>query len=152
MPVSGAFLQLLRASARVAGERVPRFRARIARRPTVRITKVNTRMCPRTSRVGIFLRGLLHLGSFFCLVMDGVPWELDQLPRGQYIDPEGDLFGSPPVRKRRTRKTKDAPLGTISESTTDVDDDDGHSPSSTGGKVQRAQINTLAKMLSALRR
>lgn len=97
--------------------------------------------------------------------MDGVPWELDELPRGQYIDPEGDLFGSPPVRKQRTRKTKEAgpaALGTISErpkidvavSTTDVDDDsgDGPGPPSPGGKVQRGQINTLAKMLSALRR
>ncbi|KAF9014424.1 hypothetical protein BDZ89DRAFT_1142306 [Hymenopellis radicata] len=54
-------------------------------------------------------------------------------------------------RRRRTRKTKDAPLGTISErlkidvavSTTDVD---GHSLSSTGGKVQRAQINMLTNM------
>jgi hypothetical protein len=36
--------------------------------------------------------------------MDGVPWELDQLPRGQHPNPVGDIFGSPPVRKQRSRK------------------------------------------------
>ena len=48
--------------------------------------------------------------------MDGVPWELGQLPRGQYPDPVGDIFGSPPVRKQRTRKSpKDLKLDTITE-------------------------------------
>jgi serine/threonine protein kinase len=37
-------------------------------------------------------------------IMDGVPWELDQLPRGQHPNPVGDIFGSPPVRKQRSRK------------------------------------------------
>ncbi|KAJ7647525.1 kinase-like domain-containing protein [Roridomyces roridus] len=105
-------------------------------------------------------------------MMDGVPWELDQLPRGQYPNPpEGDIFGSPPVRQARTRKPKDLQLGTIAErpppasqkspefqrrdamtSTTDLaglpHDEDGEGPK----KVPKAQINALAKMLSALRR
>ncbi|KIY65667.1 Pkinase-domain-containing protein [Cylindrobasidium torrendii FP15055 ss-10] len=94
-------------------------------------------------------------------IMDGVPWELDELPRGQYVDTDGDLFGTPPVRKRRTRKGKDAPLGTISErpkidvavAAGEVVSDDDTSPGGTpSGKAQRGQINTLAKMLSALRR
>lgn len=98
--------------------------------------------------------------------MNGVPWELDQLPRGQHPNPVGDIFGSPPVRKQRTRKPKDVKLDTITErpansgaqktlqyqrqdastSTTDLSDGDGCK------KVQRGQINALAKMLSALRR
>ncbi|KAF8868082.1 kinase-like domain-containing protein [Infundibulicybe gibba] len=48
-------------------------------------------------------------------LMNGVPWELDQLPRGQHPNPVGDIFGSPPVRKQRTRKPKDPKLGTITE-------------------------------------
>ncbi|TFK44538.1 hypothetical protein BDQ12DRAFT_593580 [Crucibulum laeve] len=107
-------------------------------------------------------------------IMNGVPWELDQLPRGQHPNPVGDIFGSPPVRKQRTRKPKDIKLDTITErppgsangpkspenlrrdastSTTDLsglsagkDDVDGVK------KVQKGQINALAKMLSALRR
>jgi len=110
-------------------------------------------------------------------IMDGVPWELGQLPRGQHPSPVGDIFGSPPIRKQRTRKPpKDLKLDTITErpagpasqkspdyqrrdastSTTDLD----AQPSSAGGKddidgvkkVQKGQINALAKMLSALRR
>jgi len=106
--------------------------------------------------------------------MDGVPWELDQLPRGQHPNPVGDIFGSPPVRKQLTRKPKDLKLDTITErplhptsqkspeylrrdastSTTDLGGvfpngkDDGDSVK----KVQKGQINALAKMLSALRR
>jgi len=103
--------------------------------------------------------------------MNGVPWELDQLPRAQHPNPIGDIFGSPPVRKQRTRKPKDVKLDTISErpgqvaarklpdsqrrdastSTTDLanagkDEGEGFK------KVQKGQINALAKMLSALRR
>ncbi|KAJ6593672.1 hypothetical protein B0H19DRAFT_1091503 [Mycena capillaripes] len=103
-------------------------------------------------------------------IMNGVPWELDQLPRGQYPNPVGDIFGSPPVRQPRTRKPKDLQLGTIAErppasqkspdfqqrdaatSTTDLSgsprEEDGDGPK----KVPKAQINALAKMLSALRR
>jgi serine/threonine protein kinase len=105
-------------------------------------------------------------------IMNGVPWELGQLPRGQYPDPVGDIFGSPPVRQPRTRKPKDLQLGTIAErppasqkspdfqrrdaatSTTDLSvpgsprEEDGDGPK----KVPKAQINALAKMLSALRR
>lgn len=102
--------------------------------------------------------------------MNGVPWELDQLPRGQHPNPVGDIFGAPPVRKQRTKKAKDPKLDTITErasnlapgksseaqrrdastSTTDLgggkDEGDGVK------KVQKGQITALAKMLSALRR
>jgi len=110
--------------------------------------------------------------------MDHVPWELTQLPRGQHPNPD---FGKPPVRKARTRKAKDTPLGTINERATTTDklpelrqdaststtDLGGASSRAHGGgthgggsdddwgnhkKVQRGQINALAKMLSALRR
>lgn len=92
--------------------------------------------------------------------MNGVPWELDLLPRGQYPDP------SPaPPRKQRTRKPKDTKLDTITErppglrkdamtSTSDLTSANGGDGDSTGGvkKVHKGQINALAKMLSALRR
>ena len=105
--------------------------------------------------------------------MNGVPWELDQLPRAQHPNPIGDIFGAPPVRKQRTRKPKDVKLDTINErpgqvaarkpdtqrrdastSTTDlgtpsVGKDEGEGFNK---KVQKGQINALAKMLSALRR
>jgi hypothetical protein len=102
--------------------------------------------------------------------MNGVPWELAQLPRGQYTgNPEGDIFGSPPIRQPRTRKPKDLQLSTITErpvaaaprspelvrrdaatSTTDltIGSEEGDGPK----KVPKGQINALAKMLSALRR
>jgi len=105
-------------------------------------------------------------------LMNGVPWELAQLPRGQHPNPVGDIFGSPPVRKQRTRKPKDLKLDTITErpptgqkvspealrrdastSTTDLAKqvkEDGDGPKK--GIVQKGQINALAKMLSALRR
>lgn len=117
--------------------------------------------------------------------MNGVPWELDQVPRGQYPNaPTGDIFGQPPARKQRTRKPKDAMLDTITErpgnatankgvnvagagalsvddsvrrdastSTTDLDGLAGSKDEVDGAKkVQKGQINALAKMLSALRR
>ncbi|KAF9467294.1 hypothetical protein BDZ94DRAFT_1156439 [Collybia nuda] len=104
-------------------------------------------------------------------IMNGVPWELDQLPRGQHPNPVGDIFGSPPVRKARTRKPKDATLDTITErppnfgasklesqrrdaatSTTDLSGLGGGKEDGDGiKKVQKGQINALAKMLSALR-
>jgi len=107
--------------------------------------------------------------------MDGVPWELCQLPRGQHPNPVGDIFGSPPVRKQRTRKPpKDLKLDTITErpaapssgqkspdylridastSTTDLGGLAGGKDDAEGvKKVQKGQINALAKMLSALRR
>jgi len=106
--------------------------------------------------------------------MDGVPWELHQLPRGQYPNPIGDsIFGSPPVRKQRTRKSpKDLKLDTITErptghghgpkspeylrrdaSTSTTDLGNGVTADADGvKKVQKGQINALAKMLSALRR
>lgn len=105
--------------------------------------------------------------------MTGVPWELDQLPRGQYPNPVGDIFGSPPPRKPRTRKTKDSKLDTINErpghhgstsrmpentrrdastSTTDLAGNGKEEGSENVKKVQKGQITALAKMLSALRR
>lgn len=106
-------------------------------------------------------------------IMNGVPWELDQLPRGQFPNPVGDIFGSPPVRKQRTRKPKDQKLDTITErppnfvaqkapeprrdastSTTDLGGLSNGKDEGADGvkKVQKGQINALAKMLSALRR
>lgn len=101
-------------------------------------------------------------------VMSGVPWELAQLPRAQYLNnPAGDIFGSPPQRKPRTKKTKDRKLDTINErpgrdggisrelenprrdastSTTDLTGNESENIK----KVQKGQINALAKMLSAL--
>ncbi|KAF8629245.1 hypothetical protein AX17_005824 [Amanita inopinata Kibby_2008] len=105
-------------------------------------------------------------------IMNGIPWELDQLPRGQHPNPVGDIFGSPPTRKQRTRKHKDNKLDTITErpnatgqriveyqsrdastSTTDLGRlSCGKDESEQVKKVQKGQINALAKMLSALRR
>jgi hypothetical protein len=104
-------------------------------------------------------------------IITGVPWELDQVPRQQYSNPSGDIFGAPPPRKQRTRKNKDVKLDTINErpagpkssetvrkdamtSTTDLPDLDGVKEDGEGGvkKVHKGQINALAKMLSALRR
>jgi len=105
--------------------------------------------------------------------MNGVPWELDQLPRAQHSNPIDDIFGSPPVRKQRTRKPKDVKLDTISErpgqvaarklpdsqrrdASTSTTDLGGPNPVKDEGegfkKVQKGQVNALAKMLSALRR
>ena len=112
--------------------------------------------------------------------MTGVPWELDELPRQLHPNPVGDIFGSPPVRKPRMRKPKqnDAVLDTINErpgttgqkapvsqrmdastSTTDLTaigtaarDGNGKEEGDSPKKVQKGQINALAKMLSALRR
>lgn len=115
--------------------------------------------------------------------MDGVPWELDQLPRGQHPNPVGDIFGSPPAARKqqqRTRKPKDVKLDTITErpanpptaskvaesvrrdASTSTTDLGGLAAGGGGGsgkddldgvkKVQKGQINALAKMLSALRR
>jgi hypothetical protein len=38
--------------------------------------------------------------------MHGIPWELDQLPRGQYPKPEGDIFGQPPPPRNRKPRSK----------------------------------------------
>ncbi|KAH0827938.1 Pkinase-domain-containing protein [Lanmaoa asiatica] len=106
-------------------------------------------------------------------IMSGVPWELDQFPRQLHSNPVGDIFGQPPQRKPRTRKPKDPKLDTICErsgappkqpvhqrrdaatSTTDLDGVREVSETGSDGvpkKVQKGQINALAKMLSALRR
>lgn len=116
-------------------------------------------------------------------IMEGVPWELFEVHRGQKPEPVAEVFNPPAARKQRTRKPnlKDLPLDTITErpqiahqrsspdfmrrdalsSTSDLGSpgsgrggggnqmvDDGDGPK----KVQKGQINALAKMLSALRR
>jgi len=103
-------------------------------------------------------------------IMDHMPWVLNELPRNQHSNP--DIFGSPPVRKQRTRKSpKDLKLDTITErpiahgqrsspehlrrdaSTSTTDLGNGFTTDADGvKKVQKGQINALAKMLSALRR
>ncbi|RDX50141.1 kinase-like protein [Lentinus brumalis] len=110
----------------------------------------------------------------------GTPWDLHQLPRQMYPNPDDAKFGGPPVRNRRAKKPTDLTLDTINErpqhpksplgqradaatSTSDLDHvgrGDGGSKDREGGesldgsprKVQKGQINALAKMLSALRR
>lgn len=89
-------------------------------------------------------------------LMNGVPWELDELPRQLHPNPVGDIFGQPPQRKPRTRKSKldtiserPAPVRDAATSTTDLG---GGGEDETPKKVQKGQINALAKMLSALRR
>jgi hypothetical protein len=105
-------------------------------------------------------------------VLDGVPWALDQLPRQMHPNPVGDIFGSPPPpRKSRVRKPKDQ-LDTIAErsgasprsavpvsesqeameSHTDMEEEVVVEEDGVPKKVQKGQINALAKMLSALRR
>ena len=111
------------------------------------------------------------------IVVTGTPWELYQLPRQMYPNPDDAKFGGPPQRKRRANKPKDLTLDTITErpphpksplglgqrqdaatSTTDLggdgsrDREGGESHDGTPRKVQKGQINALAKMLSALRR
>ncbi|PCH43574.1 hypothetical protein WOLCODRAFT_90362 [Wolfiporia cocos MD-104 SS10] len=101
----------------------------------------------------------------------GTPWELSEMPRQLHNDPHFK-YSSPPARARRATKSKDPMLDTISErphqkpvaqrmdaatSTTDLsraDRDAGGDGDHDGNprKVQKGQINALAKMLSALRR
>ena len=105
-------------------------------------------------------------------VMEGHSWELSEVPRGQYIDPESMTFSSPPQRKRAQKPKNASNLDTISErpipsssgaasrpeaslSNTDLNSgasDDGEGSPGSPRKVQKGQINALAKMLSALRR
>jgi len=113
--------------------------------------------------------------DFSSPVLDGIPWELNQVPRGQH--PNAD-FSKPPQRKPpRSRKPKDLKLDTITErptltakkspefvcqdASTSTSDLSAPKISASGNddsdwqnnkKVQRGQINALAKMLSALRR
>ena len=112
------------------------------------------------------------------IVMTGIPCELVEPPRQMHPNPVGGVFGTPPQRKRgnsngtrsnnqTTGATKENnKLDTISErptgqsmdastSTTDLSNTgkDGDSLDGAGPKkVQKGQINALAKMLSALRR
>ncbi|KAG7090889.1 hypothetical protein E1B28_009969 [Marasmius oreades] len=111
-------------------------------------------------------------------IMDGVPWELFELPRGQRPEPAGEIFNKSPLppapRKQRSRKKmKDSTAGldTISERapshkvppamqrdaststsdlTADVNSGDDNRPPQKA--LQKQQINALGRMLSALRR
>jgi hypothetical protein len=103
------------------------------------------------------------------------------MPRQMHPNPVGDIFGSPPPQRKRgngngtrnnkqtTGATKENKLDTISErpsgqsmdaSTSTTDLSNGGSAGKEGDlfdgagpkKVQKGQINALAKMLSALRR
>jgi len=103
-------------------------------------------------------------------LMEGEPWELSELPRQMYINPEQVKFSPPPPTRKPPRKQhkNTSNLDTISErpnvqprmdastSTTDLDraggSSEGEEGSSAPRKVQKGQINALAKMLSALRR
>jgi hypothetical protein len=103
--------------------------------------------------------------------LEGASWTFEELPRGQYANSVGDVYPGPSARKHRVRKPKleptDNKLEPISErpghpaqkspvrqrldastSTSDLHEADIDGPK----KVQKGQINALAKMLSALRR
>ena len=99
--------------------------------------------------------------------MHGIPSELVSLPRGQNPNSPGD---SQP-RKARTRKSKNAlepineqgrpvPVSSRTDAATSTTDlsvpfaSEADAGADAGGpkKVQKGQINALAKMLSALRR
>ncbi|KAF8621528.1 hypothetical protein AX15_007700 [Amanita polypyramis BW_CC] len=99
--------------------------------------------------------------------VNSIPWELDDVPRGQYLSPNADSPASPPQsRKQRTKKKLDTiterPAGQkiieyqrrdASTSTTDLGGlASGKDDSEQIRRVQKGQINALAKMLSALRR
>ncbi|OBZ67088.1 Negative regulator of sexual conjugation and meiosis [Grifola frondosa] len=102
----------------------------------------------------------------------GTPWELYQLPRQMYPNPDDAKFGAPPVRKRRAPKAKDPMLDTINErplhqksplaqrldaatSTTDLDhlarerdssgSHEGDEHEGSPRKVQKGQINALPR-------
>jgi hypothetical protein len=96
--------------------------------------------------------------------MDGVPWILNEIPRGMHPNPLGEIFPShPPTRKQRSRKPKDLKLDTITErppaqkspvyqrrdASTSTSSLSGREDSDGPRKVQKGQINALAKMLSA---
>ena len=108
-------------------------------------------------------------------VVDGLPWELGEVPRQQYLHPEKVEYSLPPPQRKRAQKPKTnaSNLGTISERPSQHSSGSGSEPSassvnldgastnegeeggtagSTPRKVQKGQINALAKMLSALRR
>ncbi|KAF7979882.1 hypothetical protein HWV62_40665 [Athelia sp. TMB] len=103
-------------------------------------------------------------------IMNGVPWELGQMPRQHFPNPIAGEAPSTP-RKQRVRNRKD-PLDTIAERSgqspkanpmleealsigmvaADADEEVVIDENGVPKKVQKGQINTLAKMLSALRR
>jgi len=103
--------------------------------------------------------------------MNGVPWELGQMPRQHYPNPiAGEASPSTP-RKPRVRNRKDQ-LDTIAERSgqspksgpmleeafsigqvsAEADEEVIIDENGVPKKVQKGQINALAKMLSALRR
>ncbi|KAF8497668.1 hypothetical protein JB92DRAFT_3084649 [Gautieria morchelliformis] len=104
-------------------------------------------------------------------IISGVPWELNELPRGCHVRPHEHVFAPPPLRytmktqaraqaaagaldtiSERSNASKSSPVyqrAEVSASTSDVGSTDGHSDGPK--KVQKGQINALAKMLSALK-
>jgi hypothetical protein len=88
------------------------------------------------------------------------------------MNPVGDIFGSPPPRKRRVRKKPEDQLHTIAErsgmlpgtpvpvsenqeameSHLDLEEVVVRDEDDVPKEVQKGQINALARMLSALRR
>ena len=109
-------------------------------------------------------------GLWVVLDVEAIPWELGEAPRQQYLNPEKVTFQPQPQYKRGVPKAKkNSGLDTISErppqsaplrdpaaSTTELERVAGASNEGEDGgvprKVQKGQINALAKMLSALRR
>ena len=154
---------------------------------SIPIPMIRPDSCLQTSSVStlyvcLFIRSMRLTVS---LVVTGTPWELDQLPRQAYLNPEDARFGQPPVRKRRAPKGKDSGLDSVNKldtinewphqksplglgqqrsdaatSTTDLDrlardggvNNEDEANGASPRKVQKGQINALAKMLSALRR
>ncbi|KAH7108206.1 Pkinase-domain-containing protein [Auriculariales sp. MPI-PUGE-AT-0066] len=86
--------------------------------------------------------------------LSGIPWELHELPR--HLDPRGDAFGKPAACKKITRQR----LSVSTTSMEPVAEASGTSPPQSPStppadnapkKVQKGQINALAKMLSVIK-
>ncbi|GJJ06372.1 hypothetical protein Clacol_000563 [Clathrus columnatus] len=101
-------------------------------------------------------------------ILNGVPWELGELPRGWDPRPEEHVFSPPPskyTKKQARAAATTASLDTINErpttihqnghpngSTSDLNDADPTDRERDGPKkVQKGQINSLAKMLFTLK-
>ncbi|KZV69589.1 hypothetical protein PENSPDRAFT_477209 [Peniophora sp. CONT] len=97
--------------------------------------------------------------------IDGVPWELHELPRQLHPKPHGDIFGQPVIPRRvkttRWKPKGEAPFGTDSASLARALANAGGSTArwrEEGDEderkvtVQREHANALTKALSALRR
>jgi len=105
--------------------------------------------------------------------MHGIPWELDELPRQMHprvngkMKPQGDIHGTAPRRNKHSTPIPPPQLATITER---PKGSKLRRPSSPGGesgesdvpgspveqpqpqkKVQKGQINTLAKLLTSFK-